>query len=101
MPGGKSTNTALTGKGTATNVADDVAGMAGSRHPLLDDALPRNGDRTVVNQGALPTCGHNSCGMVLDTMGKPVDIVSLISNTPYTRRHNIITSLQYIKIGRG
>ncbi len=82
LPGGKSTNTASTGKGTATNVADDVAGMAGSRHPLLDDALSRNGDRTVVNQGALPTCGHNSCGMVLDTMGKPVDIVSLISNTP-------------------
>ncbi|WP_103972180.1 hemagglutinin repeat-containing protein [Pectobacterium versatile] len=84
LPGGKSTATTPTGKGTVINATDDVAGMAGNRHPLLDDALPRNGDRAVVNQGTLPTCGHNSCGMVLDTMGKPVDIVSLISNTPPT-----------------
>ncbi|WP_081753965.1 C39 family peptidase [Pseudomonas nitroreducens] len=62
-------------KGTAT--AGEVAG-AGSRNPLLDDAIPRNGDRLVVNQGSVPTCGHNSCGMVLDTLGKEVDISVLV-----------------------
>ncbi|WP_420852908.1 hemagglutinin repeat-containing protein [Siccibacter turicensis] len=96
LPGGKSVSTIFPGKGTVTSVANEVAGMAGSRHPLLDDALPRNGDRTVVNQGTLPTCGHNSCGMVLDTMGKPVDIVNLISNTPPTPGG--ITSLQVSNI---
>ena len=84
------------GKDTTVNVVDDTAGMASSRHPLLDDALPRNGDRGIVDQGISPTCGHNSCGMVLDTMGKPVDIASLISNTPPSAGG--ITSLQVSKI---
>ncbi len=96
LPVGKSTSTASAGKGTISNVTEDVAGTSGSRHPLLDDAIPRNGDRTVVYQGALPTCGHNSCGMVLDTMGKPVDIVRLISSTPPTSGG--ITSLQVSNI---
>lgn len=65
---------------------------SGTKHPLLDDAIPRNGDRPVVNQGALSTCGHNSCGMVLDTMGKPVNIVGLINKTPPTPGG--ITSMQ-------
>lgn len=53
-----------------------------ARNPLKDDAMPRNGDRLVVNQGKVPTCGHNSCGMALDTMGKPVDIGALIQRIP-------------------
>jgi len=36
------------------------------------------GDRLVVNQGPTSTCGHNSRGMVLDTLGKEVDVGSLI-----------------------
>ena len=57
--------------------AGELAG-APAKNPLLDDSIPRNGDRLVVNQGPVPTCGHNSCGMVLDTLGKEVDIGSLI-----------------------
>jgi hypothetical protein len=53
---------------------------ATGKHPLLSDAIPRDGDRLLVNQGNLPTCGANSCGMVLDTMGKPVDISKMIGN---------------------
>ncbi len=61
----------------ATTTAGELAG-APPKNPLLDDSIPRNGDRLVVNQGPVPTCGHNSCGMVLDTLGKEVDIGSLI-----------------------
>lgn len=61
----------------ATTAAGELAG-APPKNPLLDDSIPRNGDRLVVNQGPVPTCGHNSCGMVLDTLGKEVDIGSLI-----------------------
>ena len=43
-----------------------------SKNPLAKDAIPRNTDRLVLNQGQSPTCGHNSCAMVLDTLGKPV-----------------------------
>lgn len=32
------------------------------------------------DQGNVPICGHNSCGMVLDTMGKPVDVAKLIAD---------------------
>jgi hypothetical protein len=55
---------------------------ATGKHPLLNDAIPRDGDRLLVNQGNLPTCGANSCGMVLDTMGKPVDISKIIESLP-------------------
>lgn len=44
---------------------------------LLDNAITRNGDRLVVNQGQLPMRGHNSCGTVLDFMGKEIDIETL------------------------
>ena len=57
-----------------------------SKNPLLDDYIPRSGDRLVVNQGPFPTCGHNSCGMVLDSMGKEVDVVKLIRETPPTEK---------------
>ena len=48
-----------------------------SKNPLAKDAIPRNTDRLVLNQGQSPTCGHNSCAMVLDTLGKPVNVESL------------------------
>jgi filamentous hemagglutinin len=47
------------GAGTTAEVAAEIA-----KNPLPDDAITRNGDRLVVNQGYVPTCGHNSCGMV-------------------------------------
>ena len=40
--------------------------------------MPRNGNRTVLNQGNSPTCGPTSCGMVLDTLGNPIDVSQLV-----------------------
>jgi hypothetical protein len=66
--------------GTGSVIAADAAG--GAKNPLLADAVPRNGDRLVLNQGNVPTCGANSCGMALDTMGRPVDVATLIQRIP-------------------
>ncbi|WP_431701439.1 DUF637 domain-containing protein [Pseudomonas sp. BR20] len=63
-------------------LAKSLPSGAGPKNPLLGDSLPRSGDRLVVNQGPVPTCGHNSCGMVLDTMGHKVDIGNLIEKLP-------------------
>ncbi|MDH2274502.1 cysteine peptidase family C39 domain-containing protein [Moraxella porci] len=52
------------------------------QHPLLGTSLPRYGDRLVVNQGRTPTCGHHSCAMMLDTMGKTVDPATLVAYIP-------------------
>ncbi|NWD72287.1 hypothetical protein HX870_32255 [Pseudomonas gingeri] len=60
---------------------EDIAGT-GARNPLLEDAILRSGDRLVVNQGPVPTCGHNSCGMGLDIVCKEVDIEIFIQKLP-------------------
>jgi Peptidase C39 family len=49
-------------------------------------SLPRNGKREVLNQMDAPengkvACGPTSCGMVLNTAGKPVDIGNLLKQT--------------------
>ncbi len=41
-------------------------------------SLPRNGDRLVLDQRNLPTCGPNSCAMVLDSLGRSFDLNKLI-----------------------
>ena len=41
--------------------------------------MPRNGSRLVLNQGNAPTCAPTSCGMVLNTLGKSVNVHSLIN----------------------
>ncbi|WCM88099.1 hemagglutinin repeat-containing protein [Acidovorax sp. NCPPB 3576] len=73
-------------KPTRTNGAEggkNLGGEGTGGNPLLADALPRNGDRAVYGQGeGTVTCGHNSCGMVLDTMGKPVDVGDLVKKAP-------------------
>lgn len=81
--------TALIGKLRRTSVTNgtegtgNLGGNGQARNPLLDDALPRNGDRAVYGQGeGTVTCGHNSCGMVLDTLGKPVDVPGIIQRFP-------------------
>jgi hypothetical protein len=66
--------------GAGSVIAADAAG--GAKNPLLADAMPRNGDRLVLNQGNVPTCGANSCGMALDTLGRPVDVATLIQRIP-------------------
>jgi hypothetical protein len=54
----------------------------GADHPLAADALPRNGNRQVVNQGNAPTCTQNSCAMVLDSLGRRVDPAEIIARGP-------------------
>ncbi|GKS87095.1 hypothetical protein AVMA1855_23105 [Acidovorax sp. SUPP1855] len=77
-------------KPTRTNGAEggkNLGGEGTAGNPLLADALPRNGDRAVYGQGeGTVTCGHNSCGMVLDTMGKPVDVGDLVAKIPPSER---------------
>lgn len=54
-----------------------------SSNPIEDDFIPRNGDRSVTGQGqGTVTCGNHSCGMMLDTMGKPVEVENLIAQFP-------------------
>ena len=49
--------------------------MQRSRHILIKtDAIVKETQRLLVSQGNAPTCGHNSCVMVLDTLGKKVDV---------------------------
>jgi len=52
-------------------------------NPLKADRTKRNGNRLVLKQGNIPTCGHNSSGMLLDTLGKSFDIPTLIERVPY------------------
>ena len=47
-------------------------------------SLPRNGDRLILDQGNLPTCGPNSCAMVLDSSGKTYDLNKLIIDSKVT-----------------
>ncbi|MDK1397491.1 hemagglutinin repeat-containing protein [Pseudomonas protegens] len=67
---------AVAGTAKGTSAAGETVGEA-SKNPLLADSISRNGDRLVVKQIG-PTCGHNSCGMVLNTLGKEVDVGVLI-----------------------
>lgn len=41
-------------------------------------SIIRNGERLVLNQGNLPTCGANSCAMVLDSAGSKYDLSKLM-----------------------
>ncbi|OCA56105.1 Hemolysin precursor [Photorhabdus namnaonensis] len=47
-------------------------------------SIPRNGDRLVLNQGQLPTCGPNSCAMIMDTAGLKYDLGKLITDAKVT-----------------
>lgn len=58
------------------------SGGNSSRNPLLEDSLPRNGNRMVLDQGPAPTCGHNACAMTLDSLGHSVDPARLIERLP-------------------
>ncbi|WP_252716868.1 hemagglutinin repeat-containing protein [Herbaspirillum sp. B65] len=55
------------------------AAATNPQNRLLVDAIPRDGSRLVLNQGNVPTCGHNSCAMVMDTFGRKVDVAELVS----------------------
>ncbi|WP_237398869.1 cysteine peptidase family C39 domain-containing protein [Stenotrophomonas maltophilia] len=55
----------------------DVIGKLEPGNPS-SSSLPRFGDRLLIDQGQLPTCGPTSCAMVLDTAGKKVDLGAII-----------------------
>ncbi|WP_276312244.1 hemagglutinin repeat-containing protein [Variovorax guangxiensis] len=86
----KETVLARTGKSLSDDAAERIAGnfyadnaaATAAKNPLLVDSIPRNGNRLVLDQGMAPTCGHNSCGMVLDTLGNSVDVAKLIEKVP-------------------
>lgn len=75
-----------------TTIAELISERSGnifspsSKNPLAKDAISRNTDRLVLSQGKEPTCGHNSCAMVLDTLGKPVNVESLIASVRPTEK---------------
>jgi len=75
---------ALKGAKAATQYLDEATNsvdLAAKRSAFVFDEsgqLARNGERTVFNQGNAPTCAPTSCGMILDTLGQPVDLVRLI-----------------------
>ena len=76
----------LNDKAPNTNVDKPTANKtpagsgAPSSNPIEDDSIPRNGNRSVTGQGqGTVTCGNHSCGMMLDTMGKPVEVENLIA----------------------
>ncbi|QNX49862.1 hemagglutinin repeat-containing protein [Acinetobacter seifertii] len=71
------------GKELAEQILGGNVFSPSSKNPLAKDAIKRNTDRLVLNQGNVPTCGHNSCAMVMDTLGKPVDIDMIIKKYPY------------------
>lgn len=74
------------GLGPSRTSADNSATNVGNLEPgnPASTSIPRNGDRLVLNQGNLPTCGPTSCGMVLDTAGKSVDVSALINQSGVT-----------------
>ncbi len=62
-------------------------GVPGSTSP------PRNGDRLVLNQGNLPTCGPTSCAMVLDSAGQKFDLGGLIAQSGVTAQGTTLPKL--------
>lgn len=44
-----------------------------------------------MNQGQVPTCGHNSCGMVLNAIGKEFDIGALVQRVPPPSEKGVFT----------
>jgi hypothetical protein len=61
--------------------APEVAGIPNLRtgDALAVGAIPRNTNRAVIGQGeGTVTCTQTSCGMVLDTLGRPVDPIEII-----------------------
>ncbi|PKO77885.1 MAG: hypothetical protein CVU21_05590 [Betaproteobacteria bacterium HGW-Betaproteobacteria-15] len=63
-----------------------VSTVVGNLEPgnPLSTSIPRTGDRILINQGQLPTCGPTSCGMVLNSVGIEVDIGTVISQSRVT-----------------
>ncbi|MBG3039665.1 VENN motif pre-toxin domain-containing protein, partial [Proteus mirabilis] len=64
----------------------------------LSTSIERNGERLVLNQRNLPTCGPNSCAMVMDTSGLKHDLGKLITDAKVTsqgaRMNNLASAMR-------
>ena len=64
----------------------------------LSTSIVRNGERLVLNQGSLPTCGPNSCAMVMNTLGLKHDLGKLITDAKVTsqgaRMNNLASAMR-------
>ncbi|WP_109400736.1 cysteine peptidase family C39 domain-containing protein [Proteus sp. TJ1640] len=64
----------------------------------LSTSIVRNGERLVLNQRNLPTCGPNSCAMVMDTSGLKHDLGKLITDAKVTsqgaRMNNLASAMR-------
>ena len=70
------------GATVANKISSYAASAIHPKNPLKTDAIVKETQRLLVSQGNAPTCGHNSCVMVLDTLGKKVDVNELIKQIP-------------------
>ncbi len=70
-------------KGGANGGASHAVGNLEPGNPF-STSMPRAGDRIVINQGQLPTCGPTSCAMVLNSAGIEVDLGAVISQSGVT-----------------
>jgi hypothetical protein len=61
----------------------------------------RNGDRSVLDQGNSPTCGPNSCAMVLNTSGKPYDLNRLIADSKVTSQRAYLGDMAHALRNQG
>ncbi|WP_431263016.1 hemagglutinin repeat-containing protein [Roseateles chitinivorans] len=77
-----------------------AAGTSGT-NPLKADRINRNTSRELLDQGAgTITCGQNSCGMVLDTFGKKIDVADLIAKIPPRPQDGGITGQEVASLFR-
>ena len=75
-------NVLMIGGAVAPKSIDLKAAAIHDKNPLKVDAIQHETKRLLVSQGNVPTCGHNSCVMVLDTLKKPVNVENLINSIP-------------------
>jgi hypothetical protein len=93
---------------SATKIGEE-ASTAGKLEPGNPNStsLPRNGKRNVRNQLTENTdvphmaCGPTSCGMVLDTAGKPADVTKLAKQANLGERGTRIRDLAEVLRGNG
>ena len=79
-------------KGGANGGASHAVGNLEPGNPF-STSIPRAGDRIVINQGQLPTCGPTSCAMVLNSAGIEVDLRAVISQSGVTSAGNTMPRL--------
>ncbi|MBB5020636.1 hypothetical protein HNQ59_003961 [Chitinivorax tropicus] len=79
------------GEGVSNGTLGEIVGGGNT----FNDAgrLSRNGNRAVFAQETINTCGPTSCGMVLDTLGRPVNLGTLVQQIQVGRNGVGIDSL--------